>query len=240
MKIALLGYGKMGKLLEALAPSQGMEVALKLDEYNNREGAGITAANFRGVDVALDFSTPEAAADNIPRVVALGVNLVVGTTGWQEHLKPIQTLVKRHGTGLVYGSNFSIGVNVFYRIVGAAAGWLKDQPDYDPWVHEMHHKMKRDAPSGTALKLRDLLSAQYGSRPIDVSSARAGSVPGTHTVGFDSEADTITLTHSARSRTGFALGALYAADWIRGKKGCYEFSEVLFCDEGHRDTETRR
>jgi len=228
LKIALLGYGKMGKLLEELAPARGLEVALKLDEWNNRDGCGITTGNFRGVDVALDFSTPNSAIENIPRVIALGVNLVVGTTGWQEHIKPIQTLVKRHNTGVVYGSNFSIGMNVFYRIAAAAAGLLKGQADYDPWIHEMHHKMKLDAPSGTALKLRDLLAAEYGARPINVSSARAGTVPGIHTVGFDSEADTITLTHSARGRKGFALGALYAAEWINGKKGFYEFSEALF------------
>jgi 4-hydroxy-tetrahydrodipicolinate reductase len=228
MKIALLGYGKMGKLIEELAAARGMELVLRLDEYNNREGDAITAENFRGVDVALDFSTPQAAIENIPRVVALGVNMVVGTTGWHEHIRPIQTLVKRHNTGLVYGSNFSVGVNVFYRIVAEAARAFKDQPDYDPWIHEMHHRMKLDAPSGTALKLRDALAAAYGERAINVSSARAGAVPGVHTVGFDSEADTITLTHSARSRKGFALGALYAAEWIHGRKGFYDFSEVLF------------
>ena len=228
MKIALLGYGKMGKLLEELAAARGWEVVQRLDVWNNQNGAGITAGNFRGVDVALDFSTPASAAENIPRVIALGVNLVVGTTGWHEHIKPIQTLVKRHGTGFVYGSNFSIGVNAFYRIVAAAAAALKDQPAYDPWIHEMHHRTKLDAPSGTALKLRDVLAKEYGEREINVSSARAGAVPGVHTAGFDSEADTITLTHTARSRSSFARGALYAAEWIKGKKGFYEFSEVLF------------
>ena len=131
---------------------------------------------------------------------------------------------------MVYGSNFSIGVNIFYRVAETAARWLKGRPEYDPWVSEIHHRAKLDAPSGTALKLRDLLLAEYGTRTICVSSARAGTVPGEHTVGFDSEADTITLTHTARSRKGFALGALRAADWVRGKRGLYEFSEVLFGD----------
>lgn len=228
MKIALLGYGKMGKLLDELAPSCGLEVVQRLDIWNNEGGSGITPENFRGVEVALDFSTPQAALENIPRVAGLGVNLVVGTTGWHDRIEPVRAAVERHGTGLVYGSNFSIGVNVFYRVVAAAAQMLKDHAGYDPWIYEIHHRMKLDAPSGTALNLRGVLAEHYGARDICVSSARAGTIPGTHTVGFDSEADTITLTHTARSRKGFALGALRAAEWIRGKKGFYEFSEVLF------------
>ena len=228
MKIALLGYGKMGKLLDELAPSLGLEVAQRLDIWNNAGGAGITAENFQGVEVALDFSTPPAALENIPRVAALGVNLVVGTTGWHDRLAQARAAVETHGVGLVYGSNFSIGVNIFYRVAAAAAAMLKDQAEYDPWIHEIHHRLKLDAPSGTALRLRQVLAEAYGERAFSVSSARAGAIPGTHTVGFDSEADTITLTHSARSRRGFALGALRAAQWIRGRKGFYEFSEVLF------------
>lgn len=232
MKIALLGYGKMGRLLEQLAPSYGMEVVQRLDIDNNRDGVAITHENFKDIEVAVDFSTPDSAAQNIPRVVALGVHMVVGTTGWLDQLKPIQALVRRHNTGLVYGANFSIGVNVFYRAVQATAAMLKDRPEYDPWVHEMHHRMKLDAPSGTALKLEQVLKREYGDRAINVSSARAGVVPGTHTVGFDSEADTITLTHTARSRAGFAMGALWAAGWIRGRKGFFEFSEILFGQQG--------
>ena len=227
MKIALLGYGKMGKLLDELAPQCGLEVAQRLDIHNNQDGSGITAENFRGVEVALDFSTPDSAVRNIERVAALGVNVVVGTTGWLDQVPRVREIVERHGTGLVYGSNFSIGVNIFYRVVAAAAQMLKDRPEYDVWVHEMHHRMKLDAPSGTALKLRDVLAKQYGERAINVSSTRAGTVPGTHTVGFDSEADTIELVHTARGRKGFALGALHAAQWVRGKKGFFEFSEIL-------------
>ena len=230
MKIALLGYGKMGKLLDELAPSLGMEVVKRLDIWNNQGGSGITKENFRGVEVALDFSMPEAALENIPRVAGLGINLVVGTTGWHDKLDQMRAAVEKHGIGMVYGSNFSIGVNIFYRVAETAARWLKERPEYDPWVYEIHHRAKLDAPSGTALKLRDVLLAEYGTRSICVSSARAGTVPGEHTVGFDSEADTITLTHTARSRKGFALGALRAAEWVRGKRGLYEFSEVLFGD----------
>ncbi len=228
MKIALLGYGKMGKLLDELAPACGHEVVQRLDIWNNKDGEGITKENFRGVEVAMDFSTPQAALENIPRVAALGVCMVVGTTGWYKHLGKVQKAVEDNAIGLVYGSNYSIGVNIFYRMVQATARLLKEQPEYDPWIHEIHHKMKLDAPSGTALKLRDLLAAEYNARQICVSSARAGAIPGEHTVGWDSEADTITLTHTARSRKGFALGALRAAEWVRGRRGLYEFSEVLF------------
>ena len=228
MKIALLGYGKMGKMLDDLAPSRGMEVVQRLDVWNNQDGAGITAENFRGVEAAIDFSTPRAALANVPRVLELGVNLVVGTTGWLGEIEAVRAVVERTGAGLVYGSNFSIGVNVFFRIVSEAARLFQEHPDYDPWVYEIHHKAKLDAPSGTALKLRDLLAARYAGRDFSVASSRAGNVPGEHTVGFDAEADTITLTHTARGRKGFALGALRAAEWIRGRKGFYEFSDVLF------------
>lgn len=157
--------------------------------------------------------------------------MVVGATGWYGGMNSVRAVVEETGIGLVYGSNFSIGVNVFYRMVETAAQSLKDRPEYDPWIYEIHHRMKLDAPSGTALKLRDLLAAEYGARQICVASARAGAIPGQHTVGWDSEADTITLTHTARSRKGFALGALRAAEWVRARRGLYEFSEVLFGGE---------
>lgn len=228
MKIALLGYGKMGKLLDELAPAAGMEIVQRLDIWNNEGGSGIIRENFRDVEVALDFSTPDAALQNIPRVAAIGVNLVVGTTGWHDRIQQVRAAIEAGNVGLVYGSNFSVGVNVFYRVAAEAARLLKEHAEYDPWIYEIHHKTKADAPSGTALKLRDVLAREYGKRELCVASARAGTVPGTHTVGFDSDADTITLTHAARNRKGFALGALRAAQWIRGKKGFYEFSEVLF------------
>lgn len=225
-RLALVGYGKMGRLVEQLAPDHGFEVALRLNGKANAGGAGITEDAFRGVDVAVDFSVPAAVADNAERLAALKIPTVVGTTGWGEELPRVREAVLRHGSALIYGANFSVGVQVFYRIVEAAARLLANEESYGAWAYEIHHKMKKDAPSGTLREiLRVMERAGYG-RAIDVSSNRAGHVPGTHQVGFDSEADTITLEHRARSRAGFAHGALRAARWISGRQGLHEFSEV--------------
>ncbi|MBI3697498.1 MAG: 4-hydroxy-tetrahydrodipicolinate reductase, partial [Acidobacteria bacterium] len=221
-------YGKMGKLVESLAPEFGFEVPLKLDIDNNVNGAGITRENFREIDVAIEFSTPSTAVDNIERISALGVNLVVGATGWLDQLPRVRAAVERASTGLVYSPNFSVGMNVFSKIVEVAARWLQNEPDYDAWAYEIHHKMKKDAPSGTLLKLVEVMQQAGYSKRIDVASNRAGAIPGEHRIGFDSEADTITLTHTARSRVGFARGALKAAQWVKGKKGVHEFADVLF------------
>ena len=224
--LALLGYGNMGRLLEQLAPEFGFTVALKLDEFNNVDGAGIIAENFRDIGVAVDFSIPSVVGDNAEKVSQLGVNLVVGTTGWLEELPRVRATVERGKTGLVYGANFSVGVQAFYGIVEAAAEILANEDSYDAWAYEVHHKMKKDAPSGTLLRLKELMERSGSQRPLDVASNRVGAVPGTHEIGFDSEADTIRLVHSARSRVGFARGALRAARWILGKTGVYEFSSV--------------
>ncbi|HZT32253.1 MAG TPA: dihydrodipicolinate reductase C-terminal domain-containing protein [Bryobacteraceae bacterium] len=227
-KLAIVGYGKMGKLIEQLAPEHGFAVALKLDEFNNQDYEGITTENFRGVDVAIDFSIPGAVAGNVERIAALGVNLVIGTTGWLEHLEHVRRVVEERAIGLVWSPNYSIGVNVFFRLAAEAARLLADEASYGAWAYEIHHTTKKDAPSGTLLKLvEEMKRAGYG-RPIDVSSNRAGAHPGTHEIGFDSAADTITLRHTARSREGFARGALKAAQWVVGKKGFHEFTEVLF------------
>ena len=227
MKIALIGYGKMGKLIEQLAPS---EVRLKLDEFNNAAFEGITRENFRGIDVAIDFSIPAAAVENIERISALGVNIVVGTTGWFEHLDHVRSVIEKNGTGLVWSPNFSIGVNAFFRLVAEAARLMANEPAYEAWAYEIHHSAKKDAPSGTLWKLVDEIKKAGYARQIDVSSNRAGAHPGTHEIGFDSAADTITLRHVARSREGFAQGALRAAKWLAGKKGFYEFGDIVFRD----------
>ena len=227
MNLALIGYGKMGRLLEQLAPQYGAAVTLKLDEFNNAAFEGVTAENFRGVDVAIDFSIPDAAVENIERISALGVNIVVGTTGWLDRMDHVRAVVEKSGTGLVWSPNFSVGVNAFFRLVAEAARLLANEAEYEAWAYEIHHSAKKDAPSGTLLKLVDeMKSAGYGR--IDVSSNRAGAHPGTHEIGFDSAADTITLRHVARSREGFARGALKAAQWLAGKKGFHEFSDVIF------------
>jgi 4-hydroxy-tetrahydrodipicolinate reductase len=176
--------------------------------------------------VAVDFSIPAAVPGNVEKVAALGVNLVIGTTGWLHQLLRVQLAVEHAKIGLVYGANFSVGVQAFYRIVEAAARALSGQREYDAWAYEAHHKMKKDAPSGTLLHLIDAMKASGYARPIDVASNRAGYMPGSHEIGFDSEVDTIVLSHTARSRAGFGRGALRAARWIIGKKGLYEFSAI--------------
>jgi 4-hydroxy-tetrahydrodipicolinate reductase len=228
MNLAIVGYGKMGRLVEQLAPEYGFRVALKLDEFNNVDFAGITRENFAGVDVALEFSIPSATVENIERIAALGVNLVVGTTGWLGEIERVKAIVERSGIGLVWSPNFSVGVNVFSRLVAEAARLLANEEEYGAWAWEIHHSTKKDAPSGTLLKLVDEMKKAGYRRPVDAASNRAGRHPGTHEIGFDSAADTITLRHTARSREGFARGALKAARWVAGKKGFFEFGQVLF------------
>jgi 4-hydroxy-tetrahydrodipicolinate reductase len=220
-KLAIVGYGKMGRMIEALAPEYGFSVHVRIDVNDD-----ISLA--RGADVAIEFSTPDAAIGNIEKLAVLGVQVVAGTTGWLAKLDQARATVDASGTALVWSPNFSIGVNVFSRLVKEAAKLLADEPQYGAWAWEIHHSTKKDAPSGTVIKLvNDMKSAGY-ERAIDVSSNRAGAHPGTHEIGFDSAADTITLRHAARSREGFARGALKAAQWIIGKKGVFEFSEILF------------
>jgi 4-hydroxy-tetrahydrodipicolinate reductase len=226
LRLALVGYGKMGRILDQLAPETGFDVVLKLDEFNNAGGAALTAENFQNVDVAIDFSVPAVVADNAVRLAGLGIHTVVGTTGWLSDVDRVGDAVERAGTGFVHGANFSIGVNAFYQIVAAAAKIFEQADEYDAAAWEAHHKMKKDAPSGTMLRLLDVMRESGYSRPIDVAHNRAGYVPGIHQISFDSEADTIELRHTARSRLGFARGALRAARWIHGRKGFYEFSAI--------------
>ncbi len=227
-KLAIIGYGKMGKLIEQLAPEYGFSVALKLDEFNNSNFEGLTAANFSGIDVAIDFSIPAAVRRNVEGIAGFGVNMVLGTTGWLEHEQAVRAVVEKNGVGLVWSPNYSVGVNVFFRLVREAARLLSSQQEYGAWAWEIHHVTKKDAPSGTLLKLvEEMKKAGYGRR-IDVSSNRAGAHPGMHEIGFDSAADTIVLQHVSRSREGLARGALKAAQWVVGKKGFYEFGEIVF------------
>jgi 4-hydroxy-tetrahydrodipicolinate reductase len=166
--------------------------------------------------------------ENVERISKLGVNSVIGTTGWHNDIDHVRAIVESSGTGAVWSPNFSVGVNVFCRAVHEAAKLLARQPEYEAWAWEIHHSAKKDAPSGTLLKLVDEMKKAGYERPIDVGSNRAGLIPGTHEIGFDSAADTITLRHTARNREGFALGAIKAAEWVAGRKGFFEFSQVLF------------
>jgi 4-hydroxy-tetrahydrodipicolinate reductase len=230
MNLALVGYGKMGRMLERLAPEFGFEVALILDEYNNAEGAGLTKENFAPIDVAIEFSTPRVAAANLLRLAELGVPVVCGTTGWYAEFERVSAAFVEHNGVLIYSANFSIGVNIFRRVVREAARWMQRHPGYEAWGWEIHHSAKRDAPSGTLLRLvEDMREAGYDRR-IDTGSNRAGANPGTHEIGFDSAADTLTLRHVARNREGFARGALEAARALAGRRGVFEFGSILFAE----------
>ena len=216
----------MGQLVGKLAAEQGHQVVLTLDLDDSSRGVADLAIALRGCDVAIDFSVADTVPKNTEACARAGVPIVVGTTGWQSQLDDVQRIVTEHSGALIYGANFSIGVQVFYRIAARAAELFRDLESYDGFIEEAHHKRKRDAPSGTALKLRNIIASGLG-RDVPVTSTRVGYVPGTHRLGFDSAADQITLTHTARSREGFAAGALFAANWIIGRKGVYEFSEVF-------------
>ena len=220
MKIALIGYGKMGQMVEQAALREGIEVVAVLDPVAGSRG------ELKDADVCIAFTEPNAAIDNIKAAGDARIAMVVGTTGWYDRLDEARALVEASGIGFVYGSNFSVGVNLMFKIAGYAAGLFSHFPSHDPFIEEAHHKFKKDAPSGTALSLKKLVEAEY-DRDIPTSSTRAGYIPGRHSVGFDSEADTLTINHTARSRAGFAEGALLAARWIVFRKGFFEFSEII-------------
>jgi 4-hydroxy-tetrahydrodipicolinate reductase len=227
LNLALLGYGKMGRAVAELAPERGFEVRLVLTGESNRHGAGISASKLDGIDVCMDFTNPSVVVENIRGVAQAGKNLVVGTTGWHERLAEVRGIVEAGRVGLVYAANFSIGVQWFYRLASAAAEIFALFPAYEPYLSEAHHRAKKDAPSGTALELKRQVEPRLAGRAIPITSLRAGHIPGTHELGFDSEADTIILRHTARGRRSFAEGALYAARWVVGKKGLFSFTDVL-------------
>ena len=226
MKIALIGYGAMGQLVGELATARGHQIAIKIDLPDAARSAQELAEVLRGCDAAIDFSIAEAVPKSAEACARAGVALVVGTTGWHAQLETVRRLVEESDGALIYGANFSIGVQIFYRIAGRAAELFRSIDSYDPFIEEAHHMRKRDAPSGTALHL-EKIATQHLGRDVPVSSTRAGYIPGTHRLGFDSAADQIRITHEARSREGFAAGALMAAEWIVGRKGFYEFSAVF-------------
>jgi len=219
MKIALIGYGVMGRLVAAEARKAGDEIGAVFTSKDQ-------VLELQGHEVAVDFSVGEAVLKNIEACARAKVPLVEGTTGWKQHESSGKQIIAEHSGAMVYGANFSIGVNVFYRIVKHAASLFAAVDGYAPFIEESHHNRKRDAPSGTAIRLRDLMSEHLGP-DIPTSSTRAGYIPGTHRVGFDSEADQVLLSHTARSRQGFASGALLAAHWIAGRTGVFEFGEVI-------------
>ncbi len=220
MKIALIGYGKMGKMIEQTALGKGFDVVCVIDIN------GVERGELSDADVCIEFSQPGAVLENIKLAASANKPIVVGTTGWHEHLGEVRKIVETSDIGLVYGSNYSIGVNLMFKVVEYAANLFKDFASYDPFIEEAHHKLKKDAPSGTAISLKQRVESQYKCE-VPTSSTRAGYIPGTHTVGFDSEVDTLTITHTARNRQGFAEGAIVAAQWVLDKKGFFEFPQIF-------------
>jgi len=227
MKILLVGHGKMGKMVEALAAEYGCEIAGVVDPQSPAHAGSIDDERWKSVAAAIDFSTADAVATNVPALARRGIPVVLGTTGWQAHESRLRKAVADAGSGLVAAPNFSAGVVLFDAIVGYAAKLAAGQSELGVWLHEAHHAMKRDAPSGTALQLEKTMEAAGYTRPINVSSTRAGYIPGVHTVGFDAPAESITLSHVARDRSAFARGALTAARWIQGKRGWFTMHDVL-------------
>ncbi|MFT3746419.1 MAG: dihydrodipicolinate reductase C-terminal domain-containing protein [Pyrinomonadaceae bacterium] len=226
MKIALIGYGAMGKLIRRLAEEKGHEVVVVIDDSFADSTAESLAAKIRGAEVAIDFTVAEAVKRNVSACVAAGVPLVEGTTGWMSQKAEIEKIVWDGNGAFVFGANFSIGVNLFYKIAAYAAELFAKFPDYETFLEEQHHSRKLDAPSGTALKIKDIV-AEHIKKDFTVTATRAGNIPGTHRLGFDGPADQILLEHTARSREGFAYGAIAAAEWIVGKKGFYEFPDII-------------
>ena len=225
MRIALIGYGKMGKLIGRLAEERGHSVAVTVGESHAGLAAEQLAETLKVADVAIDFTVADAVERNVQACILAGVPIVVGTTGWDEQRQEIEKIVIDGDGAMVYGANFSIGVNLFFRIADYAAELLARFPEYEAFIEEQHHSQKKDSPSGTALKLKSVAEKHVNVGEIAVT--RAGSIPGTHRLGFDGPADQILLEHTARNREGFAFGAIMAAEWIEGKKGFYEFTAAM-------------
>lgn len=242
INIGLIGYGRMGQMIASLAENNGCRVMAIIDPANPEYHSTIHPAALKNVDVCLDFTHPDYVVENIRQLATLKKNIVVGTTGWNDKLDEARRLAIQHEIGIVYGANFSIGMNIFDRILAYATSLLDKFGAYDVWGLEMHHNQKADSPSGTAIQLANTIIKNHSTKSTAVydrmdhvikphelhfSSVRGGSIPGVHRIGFDSDADSITLDHSIRNRSGLALGALEAAVWIHRKKGFYSFTEMM-------------
>lgn len=224
MRILLIGHGRMGRLVEKLAPEHGCDIAAIVD-IGSSIGTALVGAGV--VDVAIDFSLADVVEEHVSELAGRKIDVVIGATGWQPRETAMRQVVERAGIGVLASANFSLGMHVFRLAVQQAARTFAPMDDVGAWVHEVHHAAKKDAPSGTALMLRDAMQQAGYSRAIDMSSTRAGSVPGTHEVGFDGPAETVTLTHTVRDRAVFAHGALEAAKWLKGRRGWFSMRDMM-------------
>ena len=249
MNIALLGYGKMGKIIEKIATDRKHNIVLKID-YNNQDE--LTAENLKKADAIIEFTTPASVLNNIQHCFDAGVPVIVGTTGWYEHLGEVKQKCEQGGNTLLYATNFSVGVNIFFHINRKLAKLMNNYPYYDVQVEEIHHTQKLDSPSGTAITIAEGIIENLDSKKewvnvltaegndaddsnikndqVLIESFRIDSVPGTHTVIYDSEVDTIEFKHTAHNRNGFALGAVLAAEWVHNKKGFFSIEEMFDFD----------
>lgn len=225
MRLLLIGHGRMGQLVESLASSYGCSIAGVVDETSGDRA--IEEGDFGPLDMAIDFSLAPAVPVNLPQLAARRLSVVIGTTGWQDREAEMRDTAARAGIGVLASANFSLGMQIFQLAVEAAAAKFAGRADYGAWIHETHHAAKKDAPSGTALMLKAAMTQAGYARAIDVSSTRAGSAPGIHTVGFDGPSDTVTLTHEVRDRAVFARGALEAATWLQGRRGWFSMRDML-------------
>lgn len=246
MKIALLGYGKMGKIIEKIAIDRKHEVVLKIDHDNQHE---LTASNLQMADAVIEFSTPASVISNIEHCFNAGVPIVVGTTGWYNELQQVKQQCEQSGNSLIYATNFSVGVNIFFYVNRILAKLMNNYPYYDVQVEEIHHTQKLDSPSGTGITIAEGIIANLDSKKewvnvlttdeaettdeniksdqLLIESLRINNVPGTHTVIYDSEVDMIEFKHTAHNRNGFALGAVMAAEWIQNKKGFHSVEDMF-------------
>jgi 4-hydroxy-tetrahydrodipicolinate reductase len=223
MKILVLGKGKTGAIVAEIARERGHEVSA-LSGAENQNASALTGEKLAGTDVVIDFTTPSAVLENISACARAGVNVVVGTTGWQAELDHVRKLTEESGIGFLYGSNFSIGINVFFEVAKAASAAMA--LGYGAKIVERHHAQKKDAPSGTAASIQKIMTEASGNQP-EITSIREGETVGTHVILLDSESDIMMLVHDAKSRRGFAEGAVRAAEWIKGRRGFYEFKDVF-------------
>jgi 4-hydroxy-tetrahydrodipicolinate reductase len=220
-RLLLIGHGRMGRLVESLAHDEGFEV---VGAVTSRTAA---PDDWPAADVAVDFSIADAVPANVDRLARLRIPIVIGTTGWRQHEDAVRSTAAAAGIGVVSAPNFAVGVNLFLAVMDRVGALMAGQPSFGAWIHESHHAAKRDAPSGTALAMEQRLRQSGYTAALPIASTRAGSIPGTHTLGFDAASETLTFTHQARDRTAFARGALIAARWLEGRQGWFSMTDVL-------------